>query len=192
MSENTLIKSAQSKIQAKGNDKGGEIRSLANLVNVTSGELNVDSDAGEGGIIDVEGNEVHLTQTVISAKGIKKGGKVRIGGEFQGGKRQNYTTDEEYYGFVNRYGKLKEIKNAKKTYVDKKSSINITSDEGNAGTAIIWSDELTDYKGEIEANGSQANNTNKIRDGGFVEISSKGDLREADLTRTYVKGDIYY
>ena len=188
MSENTLIKSAQSKIQAKGNDKGGEIRSLANLVNVTSGELNVDSDAGEGGIIDVEGNEVHLTQTVISAKGIKKGGKVRIGGEFQGGKRQNYTTDEEYYGFVNRYGKLKEIKNAKKTYVDKKSSINITSDEGNAGTAIIWSDELTDYKGEIEANGSQANNTNKIRDGGFVEISSKGDLREADLTRTYVKG----
>ena len=72
MSENTLIKSAQSKIQAKGNDKGGEIRSLANLVNVTSGELNVDSDAGEGGIIDVEGNEVHLTQTVISAKGIKR------------------------------------------------------------------------------------------------------------------------
>ena len=35
MSENTLIKSVQSKIQAKG-DKGGEIRSLANLVNVTS------------------------------------------------------------------------------------------------------------------------------------------------------------
>ena len=116
------------------------------------------------------------------------GGNIRVGGEFQGGKRQNYTTDKEYFGFVNRFGKLSKISNAEQTYVDNNSSIEISSRSGSGGAAVIWSERVTDYNGSIQANGRFNDDDNKFKDGGFVEISSKENLRTVDLTKTYVKG----
>ncbi len=188
MSEEALFSSSNSTLVAKGNIEGGSIKSSAKSINITSGIANVASQSGKGGYVDVEGEKVLLVNASVDAKGKQMGGKVRIGGEFQGGKRQAFTTDKEYDGFVNRYSKLATIKNSEQTFVDNESSIDISSSEGVGGAAIVWSEKLTDYKGSIQANGRFSNEDNKIKDGGFVEISSKENLRTIDLTKTFVKG----
>ena len=53
---------------------------------------------------------------------------------------------------------------------------------------MIWSEEVTDYHGSIQANGHFSKDEQKFKNGGFVEISSKENLRTVDLTNTYVKG----
>ena len=188
MSEDTLFSSVKSKLIAKGDGNGGSIKTSAKQINLTSGLLSVDSRLGSGGLIDIEGKKVALLNANLSAKGNQMGGNIRVGGEFQGGKRQNYTTDKEYFGFVNRFGKLSKISNAEQTYVDNNSSIDISSRSGSGGAAVIWSERVTDYNGSIQANGRFNDDDNKFKDGGFVEISSKENLRTVDLTKTYVKG----
>ena len=188
MSEDTLFSPGKSKLIAKGDHTGGSIKYKGKLVNLTSGSFDVDSELGNGGLIDVEGKNIALLNAKLSAKGKTMGGKIRVGGEFQGGKRQDYTSDNEHFGFVNRFGKLPKISTAQKTYVDKYSTIDISSKNGSAGTAVIWSEEVTDYHGSIQANGHFSKDEQKFKNGGFVEISSKENLRTVDLTNTYVKG----
>ena len=118
---------------AKGDKSGGSIKTSSKKINHSSGSLNVDSKSGSGGLIDIEGKKVALLNAHLSAKGNERGGNIRIGGEFQGGKRQNHTTNKEYFGFVNRFGKLPKIFNAEQTYVDNNSTIDISSRSGSGG-----------------------------------------------------------
>ena len=60
---------------------------------------------------------------------------------------------KEYDGFVNRFDNQNDIINAKKTIVDYDVNINISSEFGQGGTAVVWSDETTDFMGSIDANG---------------------------------------
>ena len=85
------------------------------------------------------------------------------------------------------------IINAQKTIVDYDVNINISSSFGQGGTAVVWSDETTDFLGSIDANGylsaddgwiTQASN-NKEK-GGYIEISSKNLLRTVNLDRVSV------
>ena len=67
---------------------------------------------------------------------------------------KNYTVNQkEYDGFINRFDNQNEIINAKKTIVDYDVNINISSEFGQGGAAVIWSDETTDFMGSIIANG---------------------------------------
>ena len=129
----------------------------------------------------------------ISAKGSNQGGKVRIGGEYLGGQKLSTVSQKEYHGFINRFGNQGDINNAQNTIVDYDVNINISSSFGQGGTAVIWSDEITDFMGSIDANGYlNANNakitraSNKKEKGGFIEISSKNLLRTANLDRVSV------
>ncbi|SMN11052.1 Alkaline phosphatase [uncultured Candidatus Thioglobus sp.] len=111
------------------------------------------SDTGKGGNIHILGKKVGLfDQTVVDASGENGGGRILVGGDFQG---QN--TD---------------IQNAKYTYVSDDVSIKVnakTSQDG--GEVIIWSDEVTRFYGEVSATGGIEGG-----DGGFTEISGKRKL----------------
>ncbi|MFW5765662.1 MAG: CHAT domain-containing protein [Coleofasciculus sp.] len=104
-----------------------------------------------GGEVNVLGDNVALIDATIHGFGANGGGKVRIGGEYQGS------------GI---------IPNALQTYVSHNSVINADAlINGNGGQVIIWSDEITRFLGTISARGGLNGG-----DGGFVEVSGKQAL----------------
>ena len=64
------------------------------------------------------------------------------------------------------------MKNAQFVFINKGAIIDVASSNGDAGTAIIWSDQETTMLGKILATGTI---------GGSVEISSKDTLRHIGL-----------
>jgi CHAT domain-containing protein len=101
------------------------------------------------GKINILGQTIGLVDTEINASGINGGGTVRIGGDYRGGNT---------------------LPQANQTVIN--SNTNILADalqKGNGGEVIIWSQDLTQFSGNISAKSSTGN-------GGFVEISSKGSL----------------
>ncbi len=116
---------------------------------LVAGDINASGKTG--GKITVIGENIALASANLNASGTNGGGTVKIGGDYQG----KGTTPH-----------------AKTVKVDANSKINVSAtDSGNGGTAIIWSDERTNFNGTILGTGG-VNGGN----GGFAEVSSKGDL----------------
>ncbi|NEO55097.1 MAG: filamentous hemagglutinin N-terminal domain-containing protein, partial [Okeania sp. SIO3B5] len=104
-----------------------------------------------GGQVNVLGDRVALIDANINADGLKVGGTVLIGGDFQGN------------GIV---------PNSQQTFVNQNSIISADSiTNGNGGQVIIWSDGITNFAGNISARGGEFSG-----DGGFVEVSGKQQL----------------
>jgi len=118
-----------------------------------TGTLDASSETGIGGDVKIEAQNINLApKSMIDASGALGGGKVLIGGGAQG----RDTT----------------IKNAKINNIDKDATINVSATKaGNGGSAVVWSDNKTSFKGTIDARG--AGITSK---GGDVEVSSKNEL----------------
>ncbi|MBN2058790.1 MAG: filamentous hemagglutinin N-terminal domain-containing protein, partial [Deltaproteobacteria bacterium] len=128
----------------------------------TEGDLN-NGDL-TGGEVHILGEKVGLFDTAkIDVSGDRGGGTVLIGGDFQ--------------------GKNPEIRNAKRTYIG--PDVSITADaitEGDGGKVIVWSDDTTEFSGQISARGGLNSG-----DGGFAEVSGKKHLLitgHADLRAT--------
>ncbi|MFP5272126.1 CHAT domain-containing protein [Coleofasciculus sp.] len=101
-----------------------------------------------GGEVNILGDKVGLVDATIHASGANGGGTVRIGGEYQGSGT---------------------IPNALHTFVSRNSVINADAlIDGNGGQVILWSDEITQFLGNISARGGFNSG-----DGGFVEVSGK-------------------
>ncbi|HEY9609765.1 MAG TPA: CHAT domain-containing protein, partial [Allocoleopsis sp.] len=104
-----------------------------------------------GGSVNVLGNKVGLLGATINASGNDGGGAVMIGGGFQG---------------------RGSVPNAISTYVSRDSVINASALlNGDGGTVILWSDQVTRFEGAINALGGASSGN-----GGFVEVSGKGSL----------------
>ena len=86
------------------------------------------------------------------------GGKVRIGGDYLGGNLTNLDNKIKK-GFVSRFGDQPPIDNSKQTIVKADTNIDVSSDLGKGGTAVIWSDEITDFNGTINAKGADIKQT---------------------------------
>lgn len=116
---------------------------------IIAGNVTVAGDMG--GDIQVTGNQVGLIAANIDASGVNDGGTALIGGDYQG--QGNLPTAEQ-------------------TYVSADSNINVSSTgSGNAGRAIVWADDATQFYGTVDAQGGQL-----AGDGGFVEISGARQL----------------
>ena len=184
VSEDVLLSTARTNVDMSGSVNGGSIKLHADSHNLATGTFQADGISGKGGYIDFAGQNVRLAMADISARGASQGGKVRIGGEYLGGQKLFTVSQKEYDGFINRFDNQNEIINAKKTIVDYDVNINISSEFGQGGAAVIWSDETTDFMGSIIANGYLSADkdlitmvsSNKTK-GGFIEISSKDLLR---------------
>ena len=106
-----------------------------------------------GGIIEATGEQVALFKAAkLDASGDAGGGTVLVGGDYQ--------------------GKNAKIYNSRTTYMDSDASINVDAkNQGNGGKAIVWSNDITRYYGNISAQGG-INGGN----GGFVEVSGRQSL----------------
>ncbi len=169
-----LIQATSAEIQAAGGNiyavainNGGTIRATPTLTMeggklvlksvggtvVNAGTLDASNPNGKGGTVEVLGDKVGLaTTSVIDASGKTGGGKVLIGGDYQG---QNAA-----------------VPNASSTFVSAGAVIKADATTvGDGGTVIIWSDVMTKYFGSISAKGgAQGGN------GGFAEVSGKQNL----------------
>jgi filamentous hemagglutinin family protein len=118
---------------------------------IITGNIDASSNTTTGGNISVLGNTIGLLGANIDVSGLTGGGNIYIGGEYQG------------------QGTLP---TAQTTVID--SNTNIKADailSGDGGTAIVWSDNFTNFLGTITAKGG-INSGN----GGFVETSSQNIL----------------
>ncbi|EBV7251996.1 filamentous hemagglutinin N-terminal domain-containing protein, partial [Salmonella enterica subsp. enterica serovar Pomona] len=153
---NTVVNNSGT-IEAKGlSAEGGVIRLDGGDSGVVSqsGTLLADSDTGRGGKITVEGQNIHLAAgSKTSATGKTGGGSVHAGGGWQ--------------------GKDAAIRNASKVVMDKNAVIDVSATStGQGGTAVLWSDDYTSFRGTILAKGgAQSGN------GGQVETSSHNNLQ---------------
>ncbi|NET27712.1 filamentous hemagglutinin N-terminal domain-containing protein, partial [Okeania sp. SIO1I7] len=115
------------------------------------GQVNLLGDGSIGGQVNVLGDRVAVIDANISANGQNGGGKILIGGDFQGN------------GIV---------PNSQQTFVNNNSIISADAiNNGEGGQVIIWSDKTTNFAGNISAKGGEFSG-----DGGFVEISGKEQL----------------
>ncbi|EGW7266011.1 filamentous hemagglutinin N-terminal domain-containing protein, partial [Salmonella enterica] len=153
---NTVVNNSGT-VEAKGlASRGGEIVLNGGDSGVVSqsGHLLADSQTGQGGKITLEGQNIHLAGgSLTSATGKTGGGEVYVGGGWQ--------------------GKDSRIRNASKVVMDKTATVDVSATEaGNGGTAVLWSDDYTNFRGTVLAKGgSQSGN------GGRVETSSHRNLQ---------------
>ncbi|NET44683.1 CHAT domain-containing protein [Okeania sp. SIO2B3] len=128
---------------------------------IASGDIDVSttpplSKGGQGGYniggqFNVLGDRVAIIDANINADGLNGGGRVLIGGDFQGS------------GIV---------PNSQQTFVNNNSFISAdATTNGDGGQVIIWSDGITNFAGNISARGGEFSG-----DGGFVEVSGKQQL----------------
>ncbi|QDV63477.1 two-partner secretion domain-containing protein [Crateriforma conspicua] len=143
-------------IDVSGTD-GGSIAITGPGRIVTSATLDATGATGNGGTIDVSSStKTSMLGTTFDASGSIDGGMIRVGGEYQGGR--DLTTDE--------------LANSGQTLISPGSQIIATGESGQGGTAIVWSDDRTQFYGGVDVSGSGADGT-----GGFVELSSAGLLQ---------------
>ena len=119
-----------------------------------SATLHANNSAGSGGKVVVEGKNLLLGKgSSISATGSQGGGEVYVGGGWQ--------------------GKNSHIKNADRVVMQEGSHIDVSAtQQGDGGTAVLWSESFTDFRGQINAKGGETGGN-----GGQVETSSHGNLQ---------------
>ncbi|MDB9528259.1 filamentous hemagglutinin N-terminal domain-containing protein [Oscillatoria sp. CS-180] len=129
---------------------------------IASGSLNVSDSVG--GSVTVVGDRVALLDATVNASGNHGGGLVRIGGDLQGSET---------------------LFSSRLTVVDADSAIAVDSTLlGNGGQAIVWSDEITAFYGDISTRGGTTGG-----DGGFIEVSGRQALTfRGDVDTTAVQG----
>lgn len=131
-------------IVAEGGEGG--IVQVAGTLDASNGEA-----GGVGGSIDVLGDKVAVHDALLDASGDAGGGSIRVGGDFQG------------------HG---DARTASQTYVASDAVLRADAvRDGDGGTVIVWSDQATQFYGELSARGGAEGG-----DGGFAEISGAEGL----------------
>ena len=136
---------------------GGSISYTAGRIIMSSGAFRAAGSHGFGGQIDVTAPTVNLFGSQFFAYGGVGGGRVRIGGEYQGGR--NLAQDE--------------LANAEKVTATDTTIIDVSAHgaRGNGGEAITWSEENTTWLGQTYAMGGLTSGN-----GGLIEVSSSETL----------------
>ena len=146
----------------------GAGNSYAQNVKVSGRISAAGKNAGEkGGKVQITGENIALTGATIDASGKAGGGKVLIGGDVGGG-----AGNAAVAGVAQAALEGEAIATASTVTVDSATLIDVSATErGNGGKAVIWSDHLTSFAGAIHGRGGAQGG-----DGGFAEVSSKGQL----------------
>jgi filamentous hemagglutinin family protein len=125
--------------------QGGDVFINADIVDV-AGLIDVSGDLG--GNIDIGAKtSITLDNATLDASGVGDGGRIRVGGEFRGG--QGLQIDE--------------VQNTDNLLITETSLLDASSEQGDGGTVIAWSDGDTTFKGDIDVSG--------YANGGFAEVS---------------------
>ena len=130
----------------------GAIRLTAGEGVYLSGQFDASSTTNKGGEIALTAPDVTLAGAQLHADGASGGGRIRIGGGWQG-------SDAD-------------LANANTTQVNGSTTLTANAtQQGTGGTVVLWSEQETTFAGRIEAKGGAQGG-----DGGQVEISSHDKL----------------
>ena len=201
----TLIQTASANTSARGTTEGGAIAfyGTENTVLTTSGSLEATGEVG--GSVHLFAQDIRLLAANVDVSGNSGGGEILVGGDFQGNPLNPFQEENPpnppYQGGSSIsppsqaeihpnlpyqegssisppfQGGLGGIANAQNTLVNHASTLRADAlTEGNAGKVIVWSDQLTQFAGTIQARGGAVSG-----DGGFVEVSGKDTLAMAGI-----------
>lgn len=134
-------------------ERGGRIWLVTDQGTVENSGTLIATQGDKGGEVQVLGDRVALTgDALVDVSGDQGGGTALIGGDFQGNNDA--------------------VRNAAKVYIGADAQINANAlVAGDGGKVIVWSDDTTQFYGDISAKGGMASG-----DGGFVEVSGKKGL----------------
>ena len=135
---------------------GGSITHIAEQQITSSATYRAVGSKGRGGQIDISAPATKLLSATLDATGASGGGRVRVGGEYQGGK--DLAVDD--------------LPNAALLAVS--SGTTVRADAGGSGaggTVILWADEKAVVYADISARPGDDHEA-----GGFIEISSANTL----------------
>jgi filamentous hemagglutinin family protein len=181
----TLIQTASANTSAKGTSEGGAIAfyGTENTVLTISGSLEATGEVG--GSVHLFAQDIRLLAANVNVSGNSGGGEILVGGDFQGNPLNPFQGEnppnlpyQEGSSISPPFqGELGGIANAQNTLVNHASTLRADAlTEGNAGKVIVWSDQLTQFAGTIQARGGAVSG-----DGGFVEVSGKDTLAMAGI-----------
>jgi len=119
----------------------------------------IDASGTTGGAITVTGPQIGLvTGAALTVSGTKGGGTILVGGDLHGGQG------------TTRFSKTA-LTNAQLVTVEQ--GVTLAADatkSGSGGNVVVWSDQQTNFAGQISAQGAGTGA------GGFAEVSGKGVL----------------
>jgi len=166
IAKSDLNLTASSIVTANGEQGGRVLVESQQGKTLVAGEITATGKSGRGGVVDVLGQQVGvIDQAVLDASGKTSGGKIHIGGNYQG---------------------KGELTNATATYVGKDVSVKVDAIEyGDGGEIIVWADELAKVYGSLSATGGSVSGN-----GGFIETSGKQllDVAGIDINLQAVNG----
>ncbi len=147
---NQIVNSGSISANRVSQDVGGRIVLQADGSNQIAGEITALGTDANGGEIRLLGDSITLQSASVDVTG-RNGGRVLIGGEFQG---------------------RGSLPRARQTLIDQNSVVHADAlTQGNGGEIIAWSEVNTQTFGRLTARGG-ADSGN----GGLVETSSRGSL----------------
>jgi filamentous hemagglutinin family protein len=148
----TAIQTASAQTGVNGTRLGGmiEFNGGNQTLLTTSGTFSATGQVG--GAVHLFGQDLRLLATQIDARGKRGGGVILVGGDYQGS-TQGAT-------------------NAQTVLVNSASILQADAlTAGNGGKVIIWSDQQTNFYGNITAKAGV-----RAGDGGLIEVSSQNQL----------------
>lgn len=148
----TVIQTASAQTGVNGTRQGGiiEFNGGNQTLLTTSGTFSATGKVG--GAVHLFGQDLRLMAAQIDASGKRGGGQVLIGGDYQG----------------NTQGAT----NAQTTFINPFTTIKADAlTTGHGGQVVVWSDQQTDFYGNITAKGGVTSGN-----GGAIEVSSKNQL----------------
>jgi filamentous hemagglutinin family protein len=161
----TMVKNSGSVSADSAVAQGGKIVFKASQNTQVGGT--VSATGTTGGNIEILGNQVALLANAnVDASGVNGGGTVLVGGDA--------------------HGTNPNVQNAQFTNVDATATIKADATQnGNGGKVVVWSDNTTQFNGNISAQGGVFSGN-----GGWVEVSGKQKLSYAGLTNTLAPNGI--
>ncbi len=176
---------ASTRFAVSGRTGGGKVSFIGGLGKsgtkiLGSADFQADSTDGSGGYIDISNKDglVGLLSGTLSATGKTQGGRIRLGGAFQGGAYDPKTSQLDkntQHLFVSRWADNSGLVRTGKMSLGTGVSVDVSSTSGTGGTAIVWADHTTNTYAAIDATGSTG--------GGAVEISAKKTVESFGLKR---------
>jgi filamentous hemagglutinin family protein len=149
----SVQQTAESAVEARGDSAGGTVAIDATDSLFLAGEVSTSAAFGTGGRIDLTGTSIRINDSAdVSADGLSSGGRIRVGGDFQ--------------------GQDTGLREADSVRVLGGASLTADSAAGDAGRVIAWSNGAMEFFGDVSASAAGA-----VGDGGLVEVSGKRDLR---------------
>ncbi|MFB8787314.1 MAG: CHAT domain-containing protein [Potamolinea sp.] len=163
-----VIQTANALTSVNGMRQGGviEFNGAEDTMFTTSGTFLARGKIG--GAVRIFGGDLRLLAANLDVSGNNGGGEILVGGDYQG-----KTPLVPPYRGDDRRGTLNpSALNAQNTFVNPATTLTANARRtGNGGKVIVWSDQLTEFYGNISAKGGEI-----WGNGGLIETSSKNEL----------------